>query len=58
MMAKLASRKFWAMIGAILISLFAGDTIDSQQFIGTIVSIAAYILGQSYVDGKAASIPK
>lgn len=55
---KLSSRKFWALIGALALCvgvIFGVDDITIEQvvaLIGAMGGVVAYILGESYVDGK------
>ena len=61
--AKLGSRKFWALLaGLATSSLTAYGMPDNKVaqvvgILGAFGSIAVYILGEAYVDGKAAGAP-
>ncbi|MGM1023031.1 MAG: hypothetical protein ACQEXV_21585 [Bacillota bacterium] len=63
---KLSSRKFWALLAALLTSLLtafgaSNDTvIQVTGVIGAFSAVIAYILAEAYVDGKSAEseIPK
>lgn len=56
---KLGSRKFWALLAGVAASLLvlfgAGDDKIAKVagLIGAVGSVAVYILGEAYVDGKA-----
>ena len=56
--AKLASRKFWAAVGgfvtAVLLAFNVGNLAVEQvaAIIAALGVLVAYILGESYVDGK------
>jgi hypothetical protein len=58
--SKLGSRKFWALIAGVatsigaIVGLSGNDTAQVVGIIGAIGSVAVYILGEAYVDGKAA----
>ncbi|MCP3807112.1 hypothetical protein MLD56_16185 [Paenibacillus peoriae] len=57
---KLSSRKFWALLAALLTSLLtafgaSNDTvIQVTGVIGAFGAVVAYILAEAYVDGKSA----
>ncbi|UMY55380.1 MULTISPECIES: hypothetical protein [Paenibacillus] len=57
---KLSSRKFWALLAALITSLLTvfganNDTvIQVTGVIGTFGAVVAYILAEAYVDGKSA----
>ncbi|ADO57408.1 hypothetical protein [Paenibacillus polymyxa] len=56
---KLSSRKFWALLAALITSLLTAfgannDTvIQVIGVIGTLGAVIAYILAEAYVDGKS-----
>ncbi|MDU7339214.1 MAG: hypothetical protein E7L17_14015 [Clostridium sp.] len=58
---KLTSRKFWLAVAAFIVgvlALFGADANTTQQVSGVILSLGAviaYIAGEGYVDGQAAS---
>ncbi|MGR6764622.1 hypothetical protein ACU1JV_22740 [Paenibacillus sp. T2-29] len=58
---KLSSRKFWALLAALLTSLLtafgaSNDTvIQVTGVIGAFGAVITYIMGEAYVDGKSAS---
>ena len=58
---KLSSRKLWAMVAGLLVSVLVliGTDPDKAGEISAIVlatgSIVSYILGESYIDGKRVS---
>jgi len=55
---KLASRKFWALLAGLAIAVGAllawqeATVVQVTALITAVGSIAAYILGEAYVDGK------
>jgi membrane protease YdiL (CAAX protease family) len=57
---KLSSRKFWALLAALITSLLtalgaSNDTvIQVTGVIGAFGAVIAYILAEAYVDGKSA----
>ncbi len=57
---KLSSRKFWALLAALITSLLTAfgannDTvIQVTGVIGAFGAVVAYILAEAYVDGKSA----
>ncbi|MCP3808492.1 hypothetical protein NLX78_14730 [Paenibacillus sp. Lou8.1] len=60
---KLSSRKFWALLAALITSLLTAigannDTvIQVTGVIGAFGAVIAYILAEAYVDGKSADSP-
>lgn len=62
--AKLTSRKFWAALTAVVISLLAffnvPDMTQTQitALLAAVGTLVAYIFGESYIDAKAQSTPK
>ncbi|MEK4732779.1 hypothetical protein [Paenibacillus sp. FSL L8-0641] len=60
---KLSSRKFWALLAALLTSLLTAfgannDTvIQVTGVIGAFGALIAYILAEAYVDGKSTDSP-
>ncbi|WP_058830623.1 hypothetical protein [Paenibacillus polymyxa] len=58
---KLSSRKFWALLAALLTSLLTafgasnGTVIQVTGVIGAFGAVITYIMGEAYVDGKSAS---
>ncbi|MGN9169516.1 hypothetical protein D1872_78620 [compost metagenome] len=60
---KLSSRKFWALLAALITSLLtafgaSNDTvIQVTGVIGAFGAVIAYILAEAYVDGKSADSP-
>lgn len=51
----LASRKFWlaaVTAATILLEEYLGLSLDPETVVAVIVPVAAYILGESYVDSK------
>jgi hypothetical protein len=58
---KLGSRKFWALIAGVATSIGAIVGMSDNKvaqivgIIGAVGSVAAYIIGEAYVDGKAAA---
>jgi multisubunit Na+/H+ antiporter MnhC subunit len=60
---KLGSRKFWALIAGLTTSIGAIVGLSDNKvaqiigIIGAVGSVAVYILGEAYVDGKAAANP-
>ncbi|MCS1351137.1 hypothetical protein [Mechercharimyces sp. CAU 1602] len=56
-MDKLKSRKLWMAILAALypiVSEVVGIQLDEETYLGFTGAVVAYILGQSFVDGKQA----
>lgn len=58
---KLSSRKFWALLSALITSLLtafgannATAVIQGTGVIGAFGAVIAYILAEAYVDGKSA----
>ena len=62
--AKLTSRKFWAALTAVVISLLAFFNVPEMTqtqitaLLSAIGTLIAYIFGESYIDAKAQSAPK
>ena len=58
---KMKSRKFWFALVAALLPILAGfmsESVELGESLNLAVGVCvAYIFGQGYVDGKAASIP-
>ena len=56
---KLSSRKFWAAVSALVCALcvmFGVDNFTTEKLVATVSALgvlAAYILAEGYVDGKA-----
>jgi len=51
------SRKFWVCVvtlAAMLISHFSGHEIDTEELLSVILPVVAYILGEAWIDSKAA----
>lgn len=54
-MERLKSRKFWiAAVTAVvmLVNVFVDDALDLEQTLGIVIPVAAYLLGQSWVDRR------
>jgi len=54
-MEKLKSRKFWvAAVTAVvmLVNVFTDNVLDLQQTLAVVIPVAAYLLGQSWVDAR------
>ena len=52
---RLKSRKFWVSIITALvmaIAAFTGIELDPEQILAIVLPVMAYLLGQSWVDGK------
>ena len=62
--AKLTSRKFWAALTAVVISLLAFFNVPEMTqtqitaLLAAVGTLVAYIFGESYIDAKAQSAPK
>lgn len=62
--AKLTSRKFWAALTAVVISLLAFFNVPEMTqtqitaLLAAVGTLVAYIFGESYIDAKARSTPK
>jgi hypothetical protein len=56
---KLSSRKFWALVAGVASSVALGFGVSESEIakitgiIGSVGSVAIYILAEAYVDGKA-----
>jgi hypothetical protein len=51
----LTSRKFWVAVGtilAIILSDILGVDLEPETVVTVVVAVAAYILGESWVDGR------
>ncbi|VUG07029.1 hypothetical protein PPOLYM_03437 [Paenibacillus polymyxa] len=61
---KLSSRKFWALLAALITSLLTAfgannDTvIQVTGVIGAFGAVIAYILAEAYVDGKSVEVSR
>lgn len=61
---KLSSRKFWAAVSALVCALcvlFGVDNFTTEKLVATVSALgvlAAYILAEGYIDGKAAQSSK
>uniref|UniRef100_A0A6M3L5F8 Holin n=1 Tax=viral metagenome TaxID=1070528 RepID=A0A6M3L5F8_9ZZZZ len=54
-MDKFKSRKFWvAGVTAVVmvVNVFLDNPLDLNQVLGIVIPVAAYVLGQSWVDAK------
>ena len=62
--AKLTSRKFWAALTAVVLSLLAFFNVPEMTqtqvtaLLAAVGTLVAYIFGESYIDAKAQRAPK
>lgn len=62
--AKLSSRKFWAALTAVVISLLAFFNVPEMTqtqitaLLAAVGTLVAYIFGESYIDAKAQRAPR
>ena len=62
--AKLTSRKFWAALTAVVISLLAFFNVPEMTqtqvtaLLAAVGTLVAYIFGESYIDAKVQRAPK
>ena len=62
--AKLTSRKFWAALTAVVLSLLAFFNVPEMTqtqitaLLAAVGTLVAYIFGESYIDAKAHAAPK